>query len=269
MSEPSPILTADLDCLGCGYNLRTRPRDSQCPECGKDVAWSLPVFADGPAIAEAVGIVRNAFIVSVAGSDITLAICAVSLLMPDGGAGAEFAILAAYLLSGLVFLAMSTNGLRHLSACTPAAEPQFGRSIANLVRGGKLVCGATIVGMVAIVPGVILGVFIGEIAALMFSMRLQDLCSKLAVSTRAADLARSIQRTRAVFIAGILVAMFGMTVRLILMESPLAPIAVWIILVASACGPVASLAAFHRQAFLVDRLRRVFLRKADAPAAIG
>lgn len=34
-------LQSDLNCLGCGYNLRTLHLDGVCPECGRKVAWSL------------------------------------------------------------------------------------------------------------------------------------------------------------------------------------------------------------------------------------
>mgnify|MGYP005843800295 CR=1 FL=1 len=40
--DPGPIAD-DLECIGCGYNLRTLPGSGRCPECGRPVAWSLEV----------------------------------------------------------------------------------------------------------------------------------------------------------------------------------------------------------------------------------
>ena len=31
----------DLQCVKCGYNLRTKSWNEQCPECGAAVVWSL------------------------------------------------------------------------------------------------------------------------------------------------------------------------------------------------------------------------------------
>lgn len=36
------VVEADLDCIRCGYNLRTLTCSGQCPECGERVALSLP-----------------------------------------------------------------------------------------------------------------------------------------------------------------------------------------------------------------------------------
>jgi hypothetical protein len=37
----SPLISADVPCSACGYNLRTLGRDARCPECGQAVRISL------------------------------------------------------------------------------------------------------------------------------------------------------------------------------------------------------------------------------------
>lgn len=41
----SDAIDIDLPCARCGYNLRTRPRDGVCPECGDSVSASVDAFA--------------------------------------------------------------------------------------------------------------------------------------------------------------------------------------------------------------------------------
>ena len=43
----SPTIDCDLQCLTCGYNLRTLRRDGLCPECGSPVADSLHTWLAG------------------------------------------------------------------------------------------------------------------------------------------------------------------------------------------------------------------------------
>lgn len=38
------VVSRDLKCVGCGYNLRTLPVDSRCPECGLNIERSLLVL---------------------------------------------------------------------------------------------------------------------------------------------------------------------------------------------------------------------------------
>lgn len=46
---PTPLtLELDVQCLHCGYNLRTLPLDSRCPECGQPVLQSLARRPFGP-----------------------------------------------------------------------------------------------------------------------------------------------------------------------------------------------------------------------------
>jgi predicted RNA-binding Zn-ribbon protein involved in translation (DUF1610 family) len=45
------LVEADVHCVGCGYNLRTRPAGGRCPECGLDVAESLGQDIADPAAA--------------------------------------------------------------------------------------------------------------------------------------------------------------------------------------------------------------------------
>ncbi len=40
-STSVPTVTRDVPCYGCGYNLRTRPLDADCPECGLAVSETL------------------------------------------------------------------------------------------------------------------------------------------------------------------------------------------------------------------------------------
>ncbi|MBE7506563.1 MAG: hypothetical protein HS101_09790 [Planctomycetia bacterium] len=40
----SVFIDADLECVGCGYNLRTLARDAKCPECAVPVADSVDAF---------------------------------------------------------------------------------------------------------------------------------------------------------------------------------------------------------------------------------
>lgn len=39
--EPPQVLSADVPCIGCGYNLRTLARSAICPECARPVMDSL------------------------------------------------------------------------------------------------------------------------------------------------------------------------------------------------------------------------------------
>jgi hypothetical protein len=41
-SAPSALLSPDIPCLGCGYNLKGLPRSSNCPGCNAPVRQSLP-----------------------------------------------------------------------------------------------------------------------------------------------------------------------------------------------------------------------------------
>src|SRR4051812_1798992 len=38
---PPTLLTSDLPCFQCRYNLRALPADGNCPECGTPIAQSL------------------------------------------------------------------------------------------------------------------------------------------------------------------------------------------------------------------------------------
>lgn len=40
-TEAAALVEKDLSCVGCGYNLRTRPLDGACPECGRSVRSTL------------------------------------------------------------------------------------------------------------------------------------------------------------------------------------------------------------------------------------
>ena len=40
-TEAATLVEKDLSCVGCGYNLRTRPLDGGCPECGRSVRSTL------------------------------------------------------------------------------------------------------------------------------------------------------------------------------------------------------------------------------------
>ncbi|OWY70566.1 hypothetical protein B7486_13170 [cyanobacterium TDX16] len=40
----SGLIDADLECVGCGYNLRTLARDANCPECAAPVGDSVDAF---------------------------------------------------------------------------------------------------------------------------------------------------------------------------------------------------------------------------------
>lgn len=40
-TQAAAIVETDLPCVGCGYNLRTRPLDGTCPECGQSVSYTL------------------------------------------------------------------------------------------------------------------------------------------------------------------------------------------------------------------------------------
>lgn len=40
-SPPGDSINFDLACVRCGYNLRGLLRTGRCPECGRDVVWSL------------------------------------------------------------------------------------------------------------------------------------------------------------------------------------------------------------------------------------
>lgn len=40
----SSLIDSDLECIGCGYNLRTLTRDANCPECAAPVADSVDAF---------------------------------------------------------------------------------------------------------------------------------------------------------------------------------------------------------------------------------
>ena len=41
MSEMIEQVVVDVECLGCGYNLRMQDAEGRCPECGARVRWSL------------------------------------------------------------------------------------------------------------------------------------------------------------------------------------------------------------------------------------
>jgi hypothetical protein len=41
---PTGLITTDLPCAQCDYNLRTQPADGRCPECGHGVAASADAF---------------------------------------------------------------------------------------------------------------------------------------------------------------------------------------------------------------------------------
>lgn len=45
------LVDGDVPCVGCGYNLRTRPTAGRCPECGLHVAESLGLDIADPAAA--------------------------------------------------------------------------------------------------------------------------------------------------------------------------------------------------------------------------
>ncbi len=44
-STAGPVVSADLLCVGCGYNLRTLAEDGRCPECSQLIATSLHAWA--------------------------------------------------------------------------------------------------------------------------------------------------------------------------------------------------------------------------------
>lgn len=48
----SPLITADRECLGCGYNLRGLPEGGACPECGRTIVARGP-GADEPPMSAA------------------------------------------------------------------------------------------------------------------------------------------------------------------------------------------------------------------------
>jgi len=257
----SQIVTADLDCLGCGYNLRTRPRDGQCPECGKDVAWSLPVFADGAVISAALAKVRTAML--------TLAFGVPgALIVRFDAAWFVFAILLITLIARVEFA-------RAVHALTRSSLP--GTELANplrlLVRTVKFAVLFTVIGgALAVFAGdkrtVFCGLVLSEFAGFVLLLRLLRFAGATAQVGHALDLASGFRGVHAVLVVSAMIVVAAWSMENLLLRS-LTPdwFVIWV--AAALVMPLASLIAIGRAAFLAHRLRRFLLRTADAPAATG
>lgn len=59
---PDRIISGDVLCIGCGYNLRTKAVADRCPECGRDVADSLAGFPAAAGLALAMRLFHVEFL---------------------------------------------------------------------------------------------------------------------------------------------------------------------------------------------------------------
>ena len=116
---PQARVIEDLDCAGCGYNLRGLEAGSRCPECSRAVADSLYVLRQADRVASALRTLARAY----------AGLASVALL----GVGAVLGSV------GLVWIGVALLGAAAIFRLTAMTDLRFRSDLENLpVIGGRL-----------------------------------------------------------------------------------------------------------------------------------
>ncbi len=146
LRTPAPVtaedgtVVGDLACVGCGYNLRSRPIAGRCPECGLEVAhslWKIPHPRETAAAVRLVGLALSLWLA--AWTVVVLGVLALAWYDELGPAvplilgaflniaakvtmaGAQFSLSAESALGGIVALRRRFAWLRPTAAIVAAA----------------------------------------------------------------------------------------------------------------------------------------------------